>query len=36
VKYLIRDRDSRYPAAFDAVFADEGIAIGKTGVRVPA
>jgi transposase InsO family protein len=35
VKYLIRDRDSKYTAAFDAVFADEGIAIVKTGVRVP-
>ncbi len=35
VKYLIRDRDSRYTAAFDAVFHDEGIAIVKTGIRVP-
>jgi len=35
VKYLIRDRDSRYTAAFDAVFEDEGVAIVKTGVRVP-
>lgn len=35
VKYLIRDRDSRYTAAFDAVFRSEGIAIVKTGVRVP-
>src|SRR5207244_2808181 len=35
VKYLIRDRDSRYTAAFDAVFHSEGIAIVKTGVRVP-
>jgi putative transposase len=35
VKYLIRDRDSKYTAAFDAVLADEGIAIVKTGVRVP-
>jgi len=34
-KYLIRDRDSRYTAAFDAVLEDEGIAIVKTGVRVP-
>ena len=33
--YLIRDRDSRYTAAFDAVLADEGIAVTKTGVRVP-
>jgi hypothetical protein len=35
VKYLIRDRDSRYTAAFDAVLASEGIAIVKTGIRVP-
>jgi len=31
VKYLIRDRDSRYTAAFDAVLADSGITITKTG-----
>ena len=35
VKYLVRDRDSKYTAAFDAVFEDEGIAIVKTGIRVP-
>ena len=35
MKYLVRDRDSRYTATFDAVFADDGIAIVKTGVRVP-
>src|SRR3954447_18619601 len=35
VKYLVRDRDSRYTDAFDAVFHDEGIAIVKTGIRVP-
>ena len=34
-KYLIRDRDSRYTAAFDAVFHSEGITIVKTGIRVP-
>ncbi|MEV6153470.1 hypothetical protein AB0L53_24280 [Nonomuraea sp. NPDC052129] len=34
-KYLVRDRDSRYAAAFDAVFEDEGIAIVKPGIRVP-
>jgi transposase InsO family protein len=33
--HLIRDRDSRYTAAFDAVLQDESIAIVKTGVRVP-
>ena len=35
VKYLIRDRDSRYTTAFDAVVVDEGIATVKTGIRVP-
>lgn len=35
IKYLIRDRDARYPAGFDAVFADEGIEVTQTGVRVP-
>jgi transposase len=35
VKYLIRDRDSRYTTAFDAVLASEGIATVKTGIRVP-
>ena len=35
MKYLIRDRDSRYTAAFDAVLTDSGITIAKTGIRVP-
>ncbi len=35
VKYLIRDRDGRYTAIFDAVFEDESVAITKTGVRIP-
>jgi putative transposase len=35
VKYLVRDRDSKYTATFDAVLEDEGIAIVKTGIRVP-
>jgi putative transposase len=29
-RYLLRDRDSRYPEAFDAVFAADGIEILKT------
>jgi transposase InsO family protein len=33
--YLIRDRDSKYTRAFDAVFEAEGIQIVLTGVRVP-
>jgi transposase InsO family protein len=35
VKYLIRDRDSKYTAAFDAVLADSGITTITTGIRVP-
>jgi transposase InsO family protein len=35
MKYLIRNRDSRYTTAFDAVLADGGITIMKTGIRVP-
>jgi hypothetical protein len=35
VKYLIRDRDVRYPASFDAVLAGEGIEVVKTGIRMP-
>jgi putative transposase len=35
VKYLIRDRDSRYTTAFDSVLADSGITITTTGIRVP-
>jgi transposase InsO family protein len=34
-KCLIRDRDSRYTPAFDAVLNDSGIAITKTGIRMP-
>src|SRR5204862_5076632 len=35
VKYLIRDRDGKYPAMFDAVLADAGIKVVLTGIRVP-
>jgi putative transposase len=34
-RFLIRDRDSRYTAAFDMVFTCEGIAIVTTGIRMP-
>jgi transposase InsO family protein len=34
-RYLIRDRDSKYTGAFDAVLADSGITTIMTGIRVP-
>jgi hypothetical protein len=35
VKYLIRDRDGKYPALFDQVLADAGIGVVFSGVRIP-
>ncbi|MGI5516003.1 integrase core domain-containing protein [Streptomyces sp. CA-106131] len=35
VKFLIRDRDARYRAPFDAVLQAEGIEVVQTGVRIP-
>ncbi|WP_246016792.1 integrase core domain-containing protein [Micromonospora pisi] len=35
VKYLIRDRDGKYPTLFDRVPADAGITVVHTGVRTP-
>ncbi len=35
VRYLIRDRDGKYPAAFDTILADAGITIVRSGVRMP-
>jgi transposase InsO family protein len=35
VRYLIRDRDSNYTAAVNAVLADSGITTIMTGIRVP-
>jgi hypothetical protein len=35
VTYLIRDRDGKYPALFDAVLADAGINVVLSGVRMP-
>jgi hypothetical protein len=34
--FLIRDRDGRYPALFDAILADTGITVVLSGVRMPA
>jgi putative transposase len=35
VRFLIRDRDSKYSGPFDEVFLSEGIRIVKTPVRAP-
>jgi putative transposase len=34
-RFLIRDRDSKFMAAFDTVLTDAGVEIVKTGVRMP-
>ncbi len=34
-RFLIRDRDGRFPAVFDAVLADAGLEVVLTGVRMP-
>jgi putative transposase len=34
-RYLIRDRDGKYPALFDTILADSGITIVRSGVHVP-
>ncbi len=34
-KYLIRDRDAKFPATFDEILADAGIAVVLTGIRIP-
>ena len=34
-KYLIRDKDGKYPALFNAVLADAGINVVLSGVRMP-
>jgi transposase InsO family protein len=35
VRYLIRDRDGKYPALFDTILADAGIKVVRSGVQVP-
>jgi transposase InsO family protein len=35
VRYMIRDRDGKYPTLFDAILADSGITVVRSGVQVP-
>ena len=35
VKYLIRDRDGKYPDTFDAILAHAGIKVVLSGIQVP-
>ncbi|MEU4743528.1 integrase core domain-containing protein [Actinosynnema sp. NPDC023658] len=34
-RFLIRDRDGKFPTLFDAVLADAGVQVLLTGVRLP-
>jgi putative transposase len=34
-RFLIRDRDAKFPALFDAILADAGINVVLSGVRMP-
>jgi putative transposase len=34
-RYLIRDRNGKFPGLFDAILADAGIDVARSGVRMP-
>src|SRR5262249_14739872 len=35
LKYLIRDRDGKYPGIFDVILADAGIKVVLSGIQTP-
>ncbi|GAA0920627.1 hypothetical protein Vau01_115610 [Virgisporangium aurantiacum] len=35
IRYLVRDRDGKYPALIDTILADAGIETVLTGVQSP-
>ncbi|MEV0122659.1 integrase [Streptomyces sp. NPDC050703] len=35
IRYLIRDRDTKFPALFDQILTDAGITVVRSGVRIP-
>ena len=35
-RYLIRDRDGKFPILFDTILADTGIEVVHSGVQMPA
>jgi hypothetical protein len=34
-RFLIRDRDGKFPKMFDAVLADAGIDVARSGIQMP-